>query len=176
MILTSIAESIERCAVAVACWLRRDGPVVGSLSFERKLQGDGWSCGSRSAQAIALHFERSVEHAAVIAACGTTTDGTAATPIIRFLRKLGLRAGYHRHLSLRKLERALRRGCVVLVDIEGIHWATVHACSSAHVWVADPSLRRQLGRRITRTRFREQWTGLAVTVSDGQSRRGPRRD
>jgi ABC-type bacteriocin/lantibiotic exporter with double-glycine peptidase domain len=116
---------------------------------------------------------RDVSHDEVIASVGTTTDGTAATPIVKYLRKLGLRAGYRRRMSFRDLARALTRGAVVLVDIRGTHWAVAHAVSDDHVWLADPSI-KQLGRRITKTRFRSRWTGLGVVMSERASRRGGR--
>ncbi|HWU86310.1 MAG TPA: cysteine peptidase family C39 domain-containing protein [Kofleriaceae bacterium] len=172
--LTRIAESVERIATTIARWVRRDANVVGSRTFPRKLQRDGWSCGSRSTQAIALHFDRDVRHREVMERVGTTKDGTATTPIVRYLRKLGLRAGYHRRMSFRQLVQALARGAVVLVDLEGIHWGVVHAASDDHVWLADPSI-EQLGRRITKARFRSRWTGLGVIVSKRVGRRRRRR-
>lgn len=147
---------------------------IGTVRFRRRRQWDGWSCGSRSVQAIAKHFGRDVTHDDVMAGVGTTEDGTAATPIVRYVRNLGLRAGYYRHMSFGQLVRALERGGVVLVDIRGVHWSVVHAISSDHVWLANPSL-KQLRRRVARATFRSLWTGLGVVVTEGaRSRRPPR--
>ncbi|HEX4423080.1 MAG TPA: hypothetical protein VH165_34420 [Kofleriaceae bacterium] len=102
--LTKLAEFAERVSTTLARPFRGDADVDTSR-FPRRLQADGWSCGSRSTQAIAIHFGHDVSHEDVKAGVGTTYAGTAVTPIVRYLRKVGLRAGYHRRMNYRKPSR-----------------------------------------------------------------------
>ena len=138
--------------------------VVGTLDFPRKIQWDRYSCGAQCVLAIAEFYGIDTDFDAVAAAINLTRDGTAQTPIVRYLRQQGLRVGCHDSMRWGHLERVLTQGGVVLVDLDGDHWGVVHAISDADVWVANPSLRRQLGRRVSRERFQEQWTGLGIAI------------
>ena len=163
--LARIADALGWFLTRVGDLGRTNADVIGTRRFPRRLQWDSFSCGSRSTWAIAHHFGRELSHDEVMDGVGTTTEGTAATPIVKFLRTQGLRAGYHRRMSNRQLVRALDRGGVVLVDLNGTHWSVVHAVSAAHVWLANPST-SQLGRRVPKATFRSQWTGLGVVVTE----------
>lgn len=170
--LRTVVGLVERGVNRVARLVQREGDLVGTIDFPRVLQfGDGWSCGSRSVHAVCKHFGLDVSHDEIMEALGTDSDGTAASPIVRFFREQGLRAGYHRRMRFPQLENALGRGAVVIVDLEGTHWSVLTALSSDYAWLADPSLRR-IGRRTSRARFRERWARLGIIVSERRSRRG----
>jgi ABC-type bacteriocin/lantibiotic exporter with double-glycine peptidase domain len=145
--------------------------VDGVVAFPRSRQRDGYSCGSRSVYAVIRHFGRAGDHASVAAALGTTEEGTAATPMIAYLRRRGLRAGRHPRLRLAGLRRAFAAGKVAIVDFGGVHWAVAHAMDDDHVWVADPSAYGTPGTRMTRAEFRRRWTGMCILVGPRRRRR-----
>jgi ABC-type bacteriocin/lantibiotic exporter with double-glycine peptidase domain len=160
---------MDRDRAVIGALLRRlavDDEVVGTLDFPRRFQWDGYSCGARCVWMIAEHFDLDVSYEEIVHGIGMTEDGSAATTIAGFLRQCGLRAGYHRRMRWAQLERALHRGGVVLADLDGTHWSVVHAVSENWAWVANPSWRQQLGRRMSRAYFCERWTRLGVIVSD----------
>ena len=169
--LRAIVELLESGANRVARLVQSKGDVVGTLAFPRKLQFDQFTCGSRSVHAACKHYGLDVSHDEIMEGLGTDENGTAATPIVRFLREQGLRAGYHPRMTFQQLENALGRGAVVIVDLNGTHWAIAIAMSEDYVWLSDSSLRR-IGRRTSRARFRERWARLGIIVSAQKSMRG----
>jgi ABC-type bacteriocin/lantibiotic exporter with double-glycine peptidase domain len=148
-----------------------DDEVIGTLDFPRRIQWDRYSCGARCALAIAEHFGVDADYDDVAAAVNLTEKGTSRTPIMRFLRGCGLRVSYREHMSWAQLEAALGKDSVVLVDLDGDHWSVVHAVNEDYVWMANPSLRQQLGRRVDREDFEARWTGLGVSVGATRRRR-----
>lgn len=142
---------------------------VGTRWFRRSLQTDDYSCGPRSVFAVVRHFVRSVTYAQVLRALRPSAEnGTSIAPMLRFLRRHRLRVGYRPTMKFADLWHALGRGAVVIVHLDGDHLAVCHAASDRYVWLADPSLRRMLGRRLTRKRFRQRWTrwGLVIRNPD----------
>jgi ABC-type bacteriocin/lantibiotic exporter with double-glycine peptidase domain len=139
--------------------------VIGTTEFPRHIQWDGYSCGARCVRMLTTYFGVNVTYEHIVNGIGMTQDGSSATPIVKYLRSCGLSAGYHRSMSWRQLEQALRRQSVVIVDLDNAHWCIVHAMSPTWVWMANPSL-RQLGRQVHHETFERRWTGLGITVSD----------
>jgi ABC-type bacteriocin/lantibiotic exporter with double-glycine peptidase domain len=107
-------------------------------------------------------------------AVGTTEEGTSATPMIAYLRSLGLRAARHNRMRIRQLERALGAGRIAIVDLDGTHWSLVHAMSRDHVWLADPSSFSMPRARMSRAKFRTRWTRMCILVSEVPRRRNRR--
>lgn len=145
--------------------------VVGVVDFPRSRQRNGYTCGPRCVFAVAEYFRREVDFAEIENAVGTTRDGTSATPMIRYMRHLGLRAGRHSRLTIRGLERALDAGKIAIVDLDGTHWSVVHGINRDHVWLADPSAFSMPRARTSRARFRRRWTGMCILVSAPQTKR-----
>lgn len=148
--------------------------IVGVAAFPRTRQRDGFSCGPRSVLAVARHFGYDLDHDEVAEAVGTTEEGTAATPMIAYLRSLGLRSGHHSALRLASLEAALAAGKIAIVDLGGTHWSVAHAMNSSHVWMADPSSFSTFGGRTSRAKFRSRWSGYTILVSAPVPRRAGR--
>lgn len=140
--------------------------IAGTKHFSRSIQKDDYSCGSRSAFMIAKHFDLGLSYADVKEAVRTTEDGTSVRPMIDFFRKHGLRVGVYPALTMRGLELILTRGAVLLVDLDGDHWGVVHGLTQRKVYLADPSIARQWGRKISRLRFRGRWGRWAMSVRE----------
>ena len=140
---------------------------VPAARFRRLVQLDSFSCGSKAVQMILVHFGVAVRlgHARLKALLGTNPEkGTAVVPMLTLLRR-HLRVGYRTNLSWHELLKALRKGGVVLVALDGDHFGVVHAVDHGRVFVADPSLLRCPGRRQTRRRFLARWTRWGLIVS-----------
>lgn len=139
--------------------------------FLRSIQRDSYSCGSRSAFMVLRFFGIVLRHGRVKKLLGTNPEtGTAIEPMVRLLRRRGLRVGYHPKIGWRGLLAALAKGRVAVVHLDGDHLGVVHGAvrdaEGHHVLIADPSLFRCRSRRITTTQFlRERWTGWALLVS-----------
>lgn len=147
-----------------------DDEIVGTQDFPRSIQWNGYSCGARCVGMLMTYFNVNVTYEHIANGIGLTEDGSSATPIVKYLRSRGLSAGYHRSMSRAQLEQALRRGAVVIVDLDNAHWCIVHAMNHTWAWVANPSL-RQLGRKMHLETFEQRWTGLGITVSDRRRNR-----
>lgn len=167
--LRFVVGVVERGVNRLARLTEGEAPLVGTTDFPRLPQLDTWSCGLRCVQALCMHHGIDVSEDDIVDRLGTTRDGTSLTPIVRFLRDHGLRAGCHRAMSLRQLLRALERGAVVVVDFDGTHWAIATAASARYIWVSDSSL-RYVRRRITKQLFMSRWTRLGVIVSEPSTR------
>ena len=122
--------------------------MLGSTEFPRSLQRDCYSCGARSCYMVSEFFGLDLPYSKVKRLVETDHDGTRVKPMIRFFRSRGLKVAERRTTKMRDLEHALEHGGVVLVHVDGDHFAVVHAMSAKWVWLADPSIFRQLGRRI----------------------------
>ena len=138
---------------------------VGTKSFPRSLQFDGYSCGSRSVYAVTRHFGVQRSHRVLKAELKTNSDtGTAVHQMIRVLRHLGLRVGYRPSLSWRGLVNALKVGAVVIVHLDGEHLGTVFGADEHHVYLADPSAVRCVGRKQSRQVFFTRWSRWGLVV------------
>ncbi|AKF87033.1 hypothetical protein MFUL124B02_36480 [Myxococcus fulvus 124B02] len=138
---------------------------IGTKKFPRSLQLDSWSCGSRAVHAVLRHFGVHWPHRLLQAHLGTNPDtGTAVHQMIRVLRGHALRVGYHAHLSWLELGHALNAGAVVIVHLDGDHLGVAHGVDDEHVYLADPSTTRLLGRRQTRQKFLSRWTRWGLVV------------
>jgi ABC-type bacteriocin/lantibiotic exporter with double-glycine peptidase domain len=122
---------------------------------------------------IAAFFGADVTYAEVKDAVRTDRDGTAEDDIVRFLRAQRLRCEPRSKLTFAQLVDALRTGGVVLVGLDGDHYGVVHAYDEDEdeVYLADPSIRRQLGTRTSVRRFKERWMRDGVIVRLRRSRR-----
>jgi predicted double-glycine peptidase len=141
--------------------------------FLRSIQLDSFSCGSHSVFMVLRFFGITLRHGRVKTLLGTNPEtGTAIEPMVRLLRRRGLRVGYKPNLSWRELLNALRRGGVVLVALDGDHFAVVHAADHRRVFVADPSLLRCPSRSQVRHRFLSRWTRWGLIVSRTGGRNG----
>lgn len=140
--------------------------MIGFPDFPRELQFTSYTCGACSAYAIASFFGADVDYYDVRDSVGTTVEGTTESAIVRFLRSCGLRVAPRDALSWRGLLAALAQRNVVLVGLDGDHYGVVHAYDADHdeVYLADPSLRRQLGRRTSAARFKSRWMRDGVIV------------
>ncbi len=140
--------------------------MIGYPDFPRELQFTGYTCGPCCTYAIASFFGADVSYREVRDSVRTTPDGTSEDAIVRFLREHKFRVAPRDTLTWRELLTALRGGNVVLVGLDGDHYGVVHAYDEDYdeVYLADPSLRRQLGRRISSTRFKQRWMRDGVIV------------
>ena len=140
-----------------------DDSIIGTVDFKRKVQWDGYSCGAKCVYAAIKHFDIDVDYDDVVDGVNTTEDGTSATPIVKYVRSVGLRAGWRQRMSISQLKRALAGGSVAIVDLDGTHWAVVHAISDDWVWVADPVIRKFVPKML-RSQFKARWRREAVVV------------
>lgn len=140
--------------------------MVGEPDFPRTLQFTSYTCGPCSVYSIATFFGVDVSYDEVKTGVRTDTEGTDERDVVRFLRRQGLRVSAREGLRFVQLVRALRDECVVLVGLDGDHYGVVHAYDDEDkiVYLADPSIRRQLGRCLTRERFEERWMNDGVIV------------
>jgi len=140
--------------------------LVGYIDFPRELQFTRYTCGPCCTYAIASFFGADVSYTEVLDAVGTTSEGTAEGPIVRFLRSCDLRVAPRERLSWLGLVRALKRGNVVLVGLDDDHYGVVHAIDEDEdiVYLADPSVRRQLRRWTPIQRFKQRWMNDGVIV------------
>ena len=142
-----------------------DTDMIGTGLFPRSLQKDDYSCGARAVYMIAKYFRLPHRYKEVKKAVGTTEDsGTSVKPMIRFFREHQLKTNHQPQMRFRDLRRALKNGAVVLVYLDGDHYGVVHAVTSEFVYLADPSLVRQLGRRTSKRVFKKRWKNWGITV------------
>lgn len=138
--------------------------MLGTPNFKRSIQTDDYTCGPRSAYMIAQHHGIDVSFKEVKRLLKTTEEGTNVKPLLEFFRKRGLRTRYQPTMSFKELKYWLGEGGVVLVHVDGDHLAVVHAVSKEYVYMADPSIIRMPGRRITKEIFKRRWTNWGVVV------------
>lgn len=139
--------------------------MTGCTDFPRTLQFTTYTCGPCCTYSIATFFDVDVSYAEVKDAIKTDRDGTDEDHIVRFLRAQGLRVEPRPKMTFATLVESLRRG-VVLVGLDGDHYGVVHAYDEDEdeVYLADPSIRRQLGPCIPAWRFKERWMRDGVIV------------
>lgn len=138
----------------------------GTRDFKRSIQLDDYSCGSRSAYMILRHFGHRMPHAWVKYVLGTNEkSGTNKKPLRALFRRKGLSARIQRDMGFKDLRKALGRGAVVLVDVDGDHYAVVHGVGDKYVHIADPSFIRCPKRRLSHKRFRKRWQGWGLVVA-----------
>ena len=147
---------------------------IGTTHFTRSIQLDSWSCGSQVVFSALRHFGVHRPHRLLQIQLGTNpSSGTSVSSMIRVLREQGLRVDYRPHLNWRELLNALKVGAVVVVHLDGDHFGTAFGADDEHVYLADPSVTRLLGRRQTRRKFLARWTrwGLVVRRSASKASR-----
>jgi ABC-type bacteriocin/lantibiotic exporter with double-glycine peptidase domain len=166
--MRSIRALLSWCATlweSAADPAEEDETAVGRVDFRRSLQTDDYSCGARAVFMISNHFGLGVSYQKVKTAVRTTAgDGTPVVPMIRFLRERGLKVNHCPSMNVRSLRRALQRDAVVLVHLDGDHFGVVHAMSLEYVYLADPSIFRQRGPRISKVAFAGRWSRWGITV------------
>lgn len=147
--------------------------MTGCTDFPRTLQFTSYTCGPCCTYSIAAFFGADVTYDEVKDAVKTDRDGTDEAHIVRFLRAQGLWVGPRPKLRFDQLVDALRDRGVVLVGLDGDHYGVVHAYDEDEdeVYLADPSIRRQLRSRIPAWRFKERWMRDGVIVRRRRSRR-----
>lgn len=140
--------------------------MIGYADFPRTVQFRGYTCGPCCAYSIATFFGADVSYGDVKDALGTDRDGTEERSIVKFLRAHGMRVKPRPRLAWRELLKGLAQKYVVLVGLDGDHYGVVHAydADEDEVYLADPSIRRQLGRRVSSERFRSRWDGDGVLI------------
>ena len=139
--------------------------MLGTADFKRSFQLDDYSCGPRSAYMIVRHFGIWwAPYLKVKKDLKTTEDGVTVRPILQFFRKHKLKTRYMPTMYFRDLKAALSRDAVVMVHVDGDHLAVVHGVTDSHVYLADPSVMRTLGRRITKETFFRRWSRWGITV------------
>jgi len=140
-------------------------PVLGTADFKRSYQLDDYSCGAHSAYMIARHFGIWwVPYTKVKRQLKTNEDGTTLRPILQFFRKHKLKTNYRPNMYFKDLKGALARDAVVMVHVDGDHLAVVHGMTDSHVYLADPSIVRTFGRRVTKETFLRRWSRWGITV------------
>ena len=145
--------------------------------FERSLQLDTYTCGAQSTFMILRYFGKARSIDAVTKALGTTTDGTGEDQIREVLTKRGLIARRIKRPTIAKLRQAIDEGCPILVCVDSQkykdagHWAVVYGYSPAHIFVADPSVKRAILCRHTTEKFRQRWDKWAMIVAKKEVQR-----
>jgi len=137
--------------------------------FPRRIQRDGFSCGARSVESVLLFFGIDYTYSDITNGIALTREGSAATPIACYLRSYGLSAKAYTHMQRAQITRALARGAVVIVDLDGNHWSVLYREDSLHVWISNPSL-RALKRQMSRREFTRRWSGAGIIVTDRRRR------
>lgn len=140
--------------------------MLGFTDFPRVIQLTGYTCGSCSTYAITSFFGVDVSYRDVRRAVKTTKEGTEEGAIVRFLRSCRLRVAPRDRLTWAGLLEALTKNNVVLVGLDGDHYGVVHAYDpiSDEILLADPSIRRQLRRRISASDFKRRWMCDGIIV------------
>jgi len=140
--------------------------VIGTLDFKRSFQIDFHTCGPTSAYMVARHFNSRVSYSTVKEELNPNREwGTSIRALINFFRKRKFRVGYRPSMRFKELKRALARGAIVMVHIDGDHLGVVHAVSQEEVYLADPSIWRTWGNRIPKERFFERWGNWGLVIS-----------
>jgi hypothetical protein len=71
------------------------------------------------------------------------------------------------YARLRDIRKAIDKGCPVLVSFSNDeHWAVVYGYSRRSVFVADPSITKNLRCRLSKARFVRQWDRWMMAVGE----------
>jgi ABC-type bacteriocin/lantibiotic exporter with double-glycine peptidase domain len=90
--------------------------------------------------------------------------GTTVHAILRAFRMRGFSVQRNCHMNMRDLKKAITSRHLVLAHVDGDHYVVAHDFNEEHIYVADPSIVRLLGRRQTHAEFRKRWTSWGLIV------------
>ena len=138
--------------------------MTGAGAFRRSIQLNGYSCGARSVFMIARHYGIRCTYREVVTQLQLTKEGTRVKRILQFFQQHTLRVYRSSKMTLKELEKHLQQQAIILVHVDGDHFAVVYGMDDHFVYMADPSIIRLFGRRITRERFKQRWTNWGVVV------------
>lgn len=133
--------------------------------FKRSIQLDTYSCGVHSVAMIVHHFGDKTPFATLKRELRCTPDkGTSVKAMIDAFRTRELGVAHLSNMRFSELRSWLDKGRLVLVHLDGDHFGVVHGYDAEWVYLADPSLLRLLGTKMSHKAFRKRWTnwGLAV--------------
>lgn len=140
---------------------------VGTPKFRTSYQKDDYSCGARCVYMILRHFGRKVKYSRVKDQCLTTVqNGTNVSALIGTLRFYGLKVGARPRMAVRGLRKALKSNAVVLVHVDGDHFAVVHGRDHRFTYIADPDPSRGKIKKHNNAVFAERFTRWGLVVSD----------
>lgn len=141
-----------------------------SPKFPRTLQATDYTCAPCCVHAVLEYHNCGESLSAIKEGLGTTEDGTSSSAVVQFLRDRGFSASMRSWMTMSDLERVLARG-VLIADVDGDHFAVVHAIDDTWVYISDPSLVRLPGRRQRRSTFRARWNRTGIVVVDPENGR-----
>jgi len=117
----------------------------------------------RAAQMVLRALGKPAGYRALVVALAADEDGTDDRALRRVLRARGCVVAEVR--SWAAARRALAAGRVLIAGVDGDHYAVWHGLSDTRVFLADPSIRRMLGRTQAVKLFRRRWDRWALAVS-----------
>jgi ABC-type bacteriocin/lantibiotic exporter with double-glycine peptidase domain len=138
---------------------------VEILDFKRSIQCDSYTCGVHSVAMIVRYFGYSTPFKELKRELNCTpARGTPVHAMIKAMRSRRLRVRHNYRMRFRELQASLRRRELLLVHLDGDHFGVVHGFDSQFVYLADPSIVRLIGRKMTHTAFRKRWTNWSLAV------------
>lgn len=146
--------------------------MIGFPDFPRRIQLTDYTCGPCSVHAVTSHYGLTIPYEAVKQGVRCDEEGTDETWVVKFLRSVGFRVCIRGRLKFRGLLEALERAYVVLVSLDGDHYGVVYGYDedAGEVLLSDPSVVRQLGRRIARREFMKRWDRDGLLIRQRRSR------
>jgi ABC-type bacteriocin/lantibiotic exporter with double-glycine peptidase domain len=114
--------------------------------IKRSVQLDGYSCGAQCAYAILKYYGKARSINAIKKALGTSIEeGTDTGPILRLLRKRGLRVSIKKDATLRNIYEAIDNQWPILISVDdGDHWVVIYGYSEDGIYILDPALKSLL--------------------------------
>jgi ABC-type bacteriocin/lantibiotic exporter with double-glycine peptidase domain len=139
---------------------------IGTKDFKRCWQMDEYSCGARSVYMILRHYGFKISYREVKEGVECDPDGTEVKPIRRFLKEFGLPMRYQPTMYMKDLKKALADGGVVIVAVDGDHYAVVHGMDLKKkvMAIADPAPARCFWRTQPAKAFRKRWNYWGLVV------------
>ncbi len=133
--------------------------------FRRSLQLDEYSCGVQSVYMILNYYDIDYKHKKLEKKLGTTEDGTDLKSIRALFKKHGLKTKIITNATLRDIKKAISEGFPILISVfEGEHWSTVYGYSDENIYIADPSVIKNIQVKISKPKFKEQWDRWIMIV------------
>ena len=139
----------------------------GTAAFDRSIQMDEYSCGAHAVFMIAKHCGMKIKYKEVKKELGTNTNGTKVRQMLAFFYRHKFRAHRVSNMRFRELKSYLGHNEVVLVHVDGDHFAVVHGITENYVYMADPSIDRMYGLRLPKKKFKKRWKKWGIAVSRG---------
>jgi len=133
-------------------------------ALKRSIQLDDYSCGVHSVSMVTRYFGDKTPFRKLKEELGCTENGTCVHPMIKALRRRGLRVQHNYRMRFRELQVALKKNRLLIVHLDGDHLGVAHGYDDKYVYLADPSIVRLLGGRMTHQAFRERWTNWGLVV------------